>query len=345
MKLKNLYLGIIASAFLFASCSSDDNDTDNNDTPLGAYDNGILILNEGNFGNPNASVSFVSNDLATFQNDIFKVVNTTAVLGDVAQSMTFSNEKAFIVINNSNEVEVVNRYTFKSLGTITEKLENPRYSVVLNDKLYVTNSISQAVTVYDAKTYAYVATIALGKTAEKIVTANGKLYVTNAAYGSGSEVTVINPANNTVSKTITLENGINSIEENNGNVYVLAGNTTKSKLFKINTSTDTATSIESTTLKGALNMDIDGDKIYYTKGTGVYAINLNATTFSDTALFSVKDSSWSTFYGFGVIDGQIYSGDANAFTADGTVTVYSATGTVLKTLTVGVGPNGFYANN
>lgn len=343
MKLKNLYLGIIASAFLFASCSNDDDN--NNDAPLGVYDNGVLILNEGNFGTPNASVSYISNDLATFQNDIFKLVNTPAVLGDVAQSLSFKDEKAFIVINNSNEVEVVNRYTFKSLGTITEKLENPRYSVVLNDKLYVTNAISKAVTVYDAKTFAYIASIPVGKTVEKIVTANGKLYVTNAAYGSGKEVTVINASNNTISKTLILEDGINSIEENNGNVYVLAGNSTGSKLYKINSSTDNSTSIESTTLKGALNMDIDGDKIYYTKGTGVYAINLNATTFSDTALFSVKDSSWSTFYGFGVIDGNIYSGDANGFTADGTVTVYSSTGSVLKTLTVGIGPNGFYSNN
>ena len=342
MKLKNLYLGIIASAFLFASCSNDD---DNNDAPLGVYDNGVLILNEGNFGTPNGSVSYISNDLATFQNDIFKLVNTPTVLGDVAQSMTFSNEKAFIVVNNSNEVEVVNRYTFKSLGTITEKLANPRYSVVLNDKLYVTNSISKAVTVYDAKSYAYVTSIPLNKTAEKIVTANGKLYVTNAAYGSGTEVTVINPISNTVSKTITLANGINSIEEKNGSVYVLSGTSTKNTLSKINTTNDTATSIESAAVKSAINMDIDGDKIYYTQGTEVYAISLTATTFSDKALFSVKDSSWSTFYGFGVIDGKVYSGDANAFTADGTVTIYSSTGTVLKTLTVGRGPNGFYSNN
>lgn len=342
MKLKNLYLGIIASAFLFASCSNDDN---NNDAPLGAYDNGVLILNEGNFGTPNASVSFVSNDLNTFQNDIFKLVNTPMVLGDVAQSMSFSNEKAFIVVNNSNEVEVVNRYTFKSLGTITEKLQNPRYSVVLNDKLYVTNSISKAVTIYDAKTFAYIASIPLNKTAERIVAANGKLYVTNAAYGSGTDVTVINPASNTVSKTITLANGINSIEEKNGNVYVLSGTSTKNTLSKINTSTDTATSFEATATKSALNMDIDGDKIYYTQATEVYAISLTATAFSDKALFSVKDSSWSTFYGFGVIDGKIYSGDANAFTSDGTVTVYSSTGTALKTLTAGKGPNGFYSNN
>lgn len=343
MKLKNLYLGIIASAFLFASCSSDNDDKI--DTPLGAYDNGVLILNEGNFLSTNASVSYLSNDLVTFQNDIFKVVNPTVVLGDVAQSLSFSDDKAFIVVNNSNEVEVVNRYTFKNLYTITEKLENPRYSVVLNDKLYVTNAISKAVTVYDAKTYAYLTSISLNKTAEKIVAANGKLYVTNASYGNGTEVTVINPSTNSVTKTITLENGINSIEANNGTVYVLAGNSTKSQLSKINTSTDTATSFESTTVKGALNMDIDGNKIYYTQGLGVYAMNLSATTFSEKAIFSVPDNNWSTFYGFGVIDGKIYSGAANEFTQDGTVTVYSSTGEVLKTVTAGLGPNGFYSNN
>lgn len=342
MKLKNLYLGIIASAFLFASCSNDD--SNENDTPLGAYDNGILILNEGNFGRPNASVSYLSNDFTTLQNNIFGLVNPTKVLGDVGQSISFDGDKAFIVINNSNEVEVVNRYTFESLGTITENLENPRYSVVLNGKLYVTNAISKAVTVYDAATFAYISTIPIDKKVERIVVANGKLYVMNGAFGSGNEVSVVNVSTNAVS-VITVEEGINSIEEKNGNVYVLCGNDSKSKLFKINTTNDTATSIESTTLKGALNMDIDGDKIYYTQATEVYAINLTATAFSDKPLFSVKDNSWSTFYGFGVIDGKIYSGDANGFTADGTVTVYSSTGSVLKTVTVGIGPNGFYSNN
>ncbi|MFB9108206.1 YncE family protein [Flavobacterium gyeonganense] len=343
MKFKNLYLGLIASAFLFASCSSDDNTE--NDTPLGAYDNGVLILNEGNFGRPNASVSFISNDLNTFQNDIFKIVNTPTVLGDVAQSMTFNGDKAFIVVNNSNEIEVVNRYTFKSLGTITEKLENPRYSVVLNNKLYVTNAISEAVTIYDATTYAYIASIPVNKTVEKIVTANNKLYVMNAAYGYGNQVTVINPSNNTISKTLTLEDGVNSIEEKDGSVYVLSGNDTKSTLYKINASTDNSTSIESTTLKGAANMDIDGSKIYYTQDGNVYSMNLNATTFSTTPIFTTTYVQYSTFYGFGVIDGKIYSGNANGFTADGIVTVYSSTGTVLKTLTVGIGPNGFYSNN
>ena len=340
MKFKNVFLGIFASALLLASCSNDD--AIEKDVPLGAYDNGILVLNEGNFGTPNASVSYIANDF-TAVNNIFGLENNDKKMGDVAQSISFSDDKAFIVLNNSNVVEVVNRYTFKSIATISGNLKGPRYSVVLNGKLYVTNN--KTLSVFDAKTFAYIQTIAIGKTAEKIVTANGKLYVMNGAFGSGNAVTVINPSSNNAMSTITVENGVNSIEEKNGSVYVLCGNADKTKLFKINTVTDVATSIESTTLKKALNMDIDGDKIYYTKGTGVYAMALNATSFSETPLFSVADNNFSTFYGFNVIDGKIYSADANGFTGAGIVKIYSATGSELKTVTVGMGPNSFYTNN
>ena len=340
MKFKNVFLGIFASAFLFASCSNDDT-TDTN-VPLGSYDKGVLVLNEGNFGTPNASVSYISNDFIAV-NNIFGIENSDKKLGDVAQSMSFSDDKAFIVLNNSNVVEVVNRYTFKSIATISGNLKLPRYSVVLNGKLYVTNN--KALSVFDAKTFTFIETILINKVTEKIVAANGKLYVTNGAYGSGNAVTVVNPSSNNAMSTITVESGVNSIEEKNGSVYVLCGNADRSKLFKINTTTDTATAIESTTLKKALNMDIDGDKIYYTKGTGVYAMALNATTFSETPLFSVADNNFSTFYGFNVIDGKIYSADANGFTADGVVKIFTTTGTELKTITVGRGPNSFYANN
>ncbi len=239
----------------------------------------------------------------------------------------------------------MNRYTFKSLATITENLKNPRYSVVLIGKIYVTNSSSKAVTVYDAKTFTYLHTIAIGKTAEKIITANGKLYVMNGVYGGGNTITVVNPQSDNTMSVITVENGVNSIEEKNGFVYALCGNSDRSKLFKIDTKTDTATSFESTVIKKALNMDIDGDRIYYTQGAGVYAMALNATTFSETPLFSVIDNSWSTFYGFNVIDGKIYSADANGFTAAGIVKIFSVTGTELKTVSVGIGPNSFYSNN
>ncbi|MBP4141802.1 hypothetical protein J3S90_08290 [Flavobacterium sp. P4023] len=342
MNFKNVFLGIFASALLLASCTNDD--TTENKMPLGAYDKGVIVLNEGNFGTPNGSVSFISNDYAVI-NNIFGIENSNKPLGDVVQSLSFSEDKAFIVVNNSNTVEVVNRYTFKSIATITDQIKNPRYSVVLNGKLYVTNAKTKSVNVYDAKTYNFLEVIAVNKVVEKIITANGKLYITNGAYGSGTSVTVINPQINNAMSSITVENGVNAIEEKSGSVYVLSGNAEKSKLYKINTTNDTATAIESTVLKNAKNMDIDGEKIYYTVGNNAYVMALNATSFSEAPLFSIPDGGYFTFYAFNVIDGKIYSANVNGFTAAGTVKIFSSTGAELKSVTVGMGPNGFYSNN
>ena len=72
---------------------------------------------------------------------------------------------------------------------------------------------------------------------------------------------------------------------------------------------------------------------------------LNATTFSETPLFTVADNSWSTLYGFNVINGKVYTADANGFTAAGIVKISTTTGTELKTVSAGMGPNSFYSNN
>lgn len=74
-------------------------------------------------------------------------------------------------------------------------------------------------------------------------------------------------------------------------------------------------------------------------------MGLNATTFSETPLFSVADNSWSIRMVLVLLTESIYSADANGFTAAGIVKIFSGTGTELKTVSVGMGPNGFYANN
>src|SRR5688572_249838 len=121
MKLHKLILTAIAGSLLFVSCSDDDN----KDVPSGAYDNGILILNQGGFGKGNASVSFLS-EAMTIENNIFSTVNSGDLLGDTGQDMGLEGDLAYIVLNVSNKIQIVNRYTFAKVGTITTGLTNPR---------------------------------------------------------------------------------------------------------------------------------------------------------------------------------------------------------------------------
>lgn len=342
MNFKKIYLGLGIAALFFASCT---NEEEIQYAPsLGTYDKGVLVVNEGNFGTPNGSISYLSNNFGVFQNNIYATENPGEVLGDVVQSMSFSGDKAFIVVNASNVIKVVNRYSFKDVATITEGLNKPRYSTSSNGKLYVTNSGTKSVSVYDLSTYALITTIAIDKAVENIVAANDKIYVQNGSFGTGNNVTVIDAATNTIITTIEVGAGVNSMEEKNGILYVLCGNNDGSSLYRINTETDTKSVITSTTIKKAMNMDIDGVNIFFTVGSGVHAMSIDATVITPLPLFSVADNGFSTFYGFAAIDGYIFSADANGFTQDGVMKIYSVNGTTLKTFNTKVGPSGFYLN-
>ncbi len=93
MKLHKLLLTITAGALFFVSCSSDDNA----DKPSGAYDNGVLVLNQGNFTRGNSSISFIS-DALTLEDNIFEAVNQGTRLGDTGQDIGLTGQFAYIVM-------------------------------------------------------------------------------------------------------------------------------------------------------------------------------------------------------------------------------------------------------
>ena len=49
-------------------------------------------------------------------------------------------------------------------------------------------------------------------------------------------------------------------------------------------------------------------------------------------------------YGFAVENDRIYIADGGDFSSDSFVEIYSLNGSLLKNITVGLGPNGFYFN-
>ncbi|MFT5077429.1 MAG: hypothetical protein ACI85B_002499, partial [Flavobacteriaceae bacterium] len=114
------------------------NGTDPLDAFLGDYERGILITNEGPFGEGTGTVSFISEDFSSTSGSIFNTVNNLD-LGNIVQSMGFNGENAYIVVNNSNKMHVVNRYTFELIATIETGLDNPRNFVAVENTGYVTN--------------------------------------------------------------------------------------------------------------------------------------------------------------------------------------------------------------
>lgn len=344
-----------ASSLFFVSCS----DSDDNQTPLGTYDNGVLILNQGGFNNGDAKVSYISNDFTTQQNDIYSLVNPSLTLGDTGQDIGLINDLAFIVLNNSNKIEVVNRYTMLHVASIITGLSNPRYISFSNGKGYVTNwgdgsnPSDDFVAVLNLTNYTVSNTIPVVEGPERIVEKNNKLYVAHGGgFGFGNTISVINAATNTVETSITVGDVPNSLEIEGDNLYVIcagkpswSGTETVGKFVKIDLSNNTvATTLNFPATLHPSNLNIVDTTLYYTVDSAIFKSTLSASTLPTTALFTTTDQGAYDVYSFAINNDKIYVGDAADFSSNGKVYVYSLTGTLEHSFTVGVIPAGFYFN-
>nr|WP_294780347.1 DUF5074 domain-containing protein [uncultured Flavobacterium sp.] len=351
---KRIFLAVLVSSTFFVSCSDND---DENREPRGNYDGGVIILNEGNNGTANASVSYLSTDLQV-ENNVFSTINPDKVTGDTAQNIGFNGDNAYLVLNGSNKIEVVNRYTFKSIATITTKLVNPRYITFSNGKGYVTNwgapgdTTDDYVAVLDLSSNTVTSTIPVKEGPEKILENDGKLYVTHkGGWGFGNSLTIINASTNTVITNFVVGDIPSALVKDNGTLYVLcdgmpyyAPTETPGKIVKINLNTNAITStINFTGITHPGFLDIEDNKLYYTVGNSVYTAPTSTTTLPATALFKVEEIT--TLYGFAVEDDKIYLADALNYSDPGDIYIYSTAGAFNKTFSVGILPNGFYFND
>ncbi|MEG3658197.1 YncE family protein [Arenibacter palladensis] len=351
MKIRNVFLSLLIIGLSW-SCSNDDEEIQE---PMGDYENGILVSNEGPFSNGTGTVTFISEDLSVVNNEIYKMTNGED-LGNVVQSIGFTEDEAFIVANVSNKINVVNRYTFEKIASITEGLNNPRYFIEANGKGYVTNwgdtadETDDFVAIINLESYTVEGIISVVLGPEAILANGNMVYVAHqGAWGQNNKVSVINTASNEVINTLTVGDVPNSMElDASGNLWVLAsgkpaytGDETSGVLSKINTGTnevDSNIQFESTEHPSSLNLD--GGVLYYHMGDKVFEQNLSATTLSkETVLEGVS------FYTMVVNNGRLYGTDAGDYASNGTLTVYDLnTKLATEEITVGIIPGGIYFN-
>ncbi len=340
-----------ATDFIGASDSVTITITDNDSFP---FENGILVLHEGNFFGGNASVSFVSEDLSTVTNGIFNEVNDEA-LGDTAQSMAFNGDLAYIVVNNSQTVEVVNRYTFESVGTVDAGLLNPRHIAFAEGRGYVTNwgdgsnTEDDFVAVINLETNSVESTIAVPEGPEWILANGNNLYVAHqGGFNQNNIVSVIDASSNTLGDPIVVADRPNSMQLVNDELWVLSGgnpafteNETAGQLDKINIMTNTVeTTFEFTQTEHPNYLSVDGNDLYYLLGGNVFKMNV-----SDTSLPSSAEITGVSFYDMTANNGQLYGVDAKDFANEGELAVYDLSdNSLVQSLEVSIIPGGVYFN-
>ena len=144
------FFSILIATGCLASCMKWDYEESYTDFDVEV--DGLFIVCEGNFQYGNASLSFYNPANQEIQNEIFFRANGMK-LGDVAQSMTIYDDKAWIAVNNSHVIFAIDPNTFKELGRI-ENLTSPRYVYFINNKkAYVSQIWDNRIFIVDPSNY------------------------------------------------------------------------------------------------------------------------------------------------------------------------------------------------
>ena len=346
--LQLLFLAII---FVFSACNNEDETF-----PKGDYENGVLISGEGAAGVSTGSVSFVSNDLTTLENLIYKKVNNTE-FGTYLQSITFNKDDAFVVVDNQNTITQVDRFTFKKLGTITTDLETPRYIAIDGKRGYVTNwgTSSAFVAVVNLNTNLVEEKITVSNGPERILVHKGNLYVSHkGGFGSNNVISVINLSTKAVQE-ITVDDKPDEIfiSDSNHLIVLCEGNTLYDENWNVIGNTEgSITTINTTNNKIVKEVDFSigehpsllvpyNNNLYYVLNGSIYRISETSSSLSTEALFT----SSGFLYGFNISeDNKLFILNAN-FSDLSTLNIFDlSTKSLLASKEVAIGASKIYFN-
>jgi YVTN family beta-propeller protein len=338
--MKKFYLLILLLAFL-VSCSEDP------DVIIGynPYDDGVFVLNEGNFGGGTGSLSFYSYDNDTLYNNLFESINERP-LGDVAFSMNTLNDKAYIVVNNSGKIEVINKNSLKSISTISGLVSPRNISFTGENKAYVSSLYSDSLVILNLAGNSIQGYINIRRTSEGIITAGNYAYVANWL---GDEIMVINTLTDQVIDSVKV--GIepeSMVKDKNDMLWVLCNGgwarENFAELIKINTVINeveeryTFPVITDSPL--CLQIDGSGENLYFIE-KGVRKMNI-----SDGALpaSTLIPESGHYFYKIGInpVNSDVFITDAFDYQHNGTVQRYDKDGQLISTHTADIIPAFLY---
>lgn len=356
------WLLFFLSAFLWTACSDDEVSPE----PIPGED-GFFIVNEGAFGNANASLSYFDKETKTVSNDLFYNTNDEKPLGDQAQSMAIFNDKGYVVVQNSAKIEVIDlteEKLYENTATIgtEEGIESPRYFLGIDEeKAYVSDwgadGTSGTIKVINLNTNKVTKTISIGQGTNRMILVGSTVYAANSGgWGTDNTIAIIDSNSDEKTGVITVGDNPNSlVTDPNGNIWVATSgktaynadwsidleNSTAATISKINASHEVELTLqmsEKTYGIGSIQISSDGAKLYFKYKDGIYSLSTDAT--ESSSITQVIQSA--TLYGFSIdpSDDNFLVFEAPDFSSAGAMHRYTEEGQMIDHFAVGIGPNG-----
>lgn len=303
---------------------------------------GFFICNEGNFNWGNASLSFYHDASKTFFSDVYKPNNNKS-LGDVLQSMEIIDSTAYLVVNNSGKIEMINPYTFKSKGNISG-FTSPRYLLkVGSNKAYVSDLYEDAVWIVNLDLKQISGKIHIGKWTEGMAINGNDVYVCgrNSYY-----IYKINCTTDQLTDSLRVGYGAQDAGiDSEGKLWILTYGSSISSpsLLRINVQNF---SIEKTyffavgTTPSRLNFSKNRSTLYWLNN-GIWKHQCTDELLPGSPIVA---ASGRNFYGLGIHHekGEIYASDAKDFVQKSEVYRFNSNGEELGKFLTGINTGFFY---
>jgi len=351
----NLYILTIVLFVIFTINSCDK--TEVKPPEPGKYATGIFITNEGPFTDGSGTITYINRDSNATENEIFARVNGRP-LGSIVQSMSVFDKLAYIVVNNSNKIEVVTAETFESVALIEDVMLPNRFLGINENKAYV-SSFENHLSVIDLNSHTVIKTIPTGSGPDKMLMHDGNVYVLNlGGYGLDSTLTVINAESDEVIQTLQIENKPTGIQiDKNGKLWVMCSgkgwngfpqaDDTEGHLLCIDP-------FDMSILKDfifptktnhpqELLINETGDILFYNMPDGIYDLSINADNIKQSALIQTN----TMFYriGYDPIEKYLYASNPLDYAQNGWIYRFDKNSAqMVDSVGSGVVPGGYWFN-
>lgn len=347
--MKNVFIIMMSflGASLFWSCDKDDPAPP--DT-IESFENGVLITCEGGFGLGNATVYFLDPERMGYVPQIYNTVNQEP-LGDVLTSISFDDDKAYLVVNNSGKIVQVKKNTFFKIGTI-KGLSNPTEIEIEDDKGYIGSLFSRHILVADMNSLAIMDSIYIGEQSNRILEDDNRLWILSQSDWRGrakDHIYYIDLSDSSLDSVKIGSNPMDWAYDDDNQLFVYCQGIDSGDgpaIYTIDTKTFAVkrkTEVNGTaSFFSKIAFDEYQKRILIQLPDGIYTYKPGDAEVSGSPLIDLADVM--NLYGLGVSpeNGDIYVGDARDFSGAGMVYIYSREGQPKSSFQAGVGPNNFY---
>lgn len=283
-------------ACCFVGCQNDQigpQSTLNNPDGIFAYNDGLIIVNEGTFNFSNASITYYQPENGQFANEIYSRANNEP-LGDILQSVYLDDNDLYLVVNNSSRIVVVNPATMETRHRINN-IGSPRYVRRFEDRLFVSQLFDDHIWVLNAQDGSVLDKWEASSWTERMELVDSILWVEDQVNGA---LLGFNLNHDTLRYNLDLPGGVSDLIMAAGHLYAFAHASVGSDLVEVDPHTGTI--LRSYDLgpmdASYLNYFEEEDALYFWSNTGVYKFDRASWAFQSNPVATTGSANVGGLY-------------------------------------------------